>query len=138
MARYLLDTNIVSFQIKASDPVLARRFCLAQENYPAISAITEAEMRFGLALLPAEAELHAPVQDFLQNIEIEVWDPHCAEQYAQLAATLKHQGRPLDAMDTLIAAHALAHDFTLVSNDAAFRRVKGLKLEDWTKGPQRA
>ena len=41
----------------------------------------------------------------------------------------------LDTPDTMIAAHALAYDFTLVANDGAFTQVTGLKLQDWTKGP---
>ncbi len=56
---------------------------------------------------------------------------------AAMAARQQKAGKNLSAMDALIAAHALAHEFVLVSNDAVFRQVKGLKLEDWTKGRQR-
>ena len=36
-------------------------------------------------------------------------------------------------MDMLIAAHALAANTILVTHDRVFRRVKGLKIEDWSK-----
>jgi tRNA(fMet)-specific endonuclease VapC len=138
MARFLLDTNIVSFRIRASDPTLTHHFRRAQKSYLAISTITEAELRFGLALLPSKAKLHTAVEEFFRNIEIESWDSQCAKQYAELAASQQKQGKPLSPADTMIAAHALAHNFTLVTNDKAFSRISGLRVEDWTKGPQRA
>ena len=136
MTRFLLDTNIVSYLVRGDYPALDLKFN-ERKNHCAISTICEAETRFGLALLPREAKITAPAERFLRIIDIQPWDSDCAVQYALLAAKQKRLGKPLATMDALIAAHALAHDFILVSNDAAFRQVKGLKLEDWTKGPQR-
>jgi len=138
MTRYLLDTNIVSFLIKASYPALDHRFSRVPKSSVFISTICEAEVRFGLALLPSQAKVHSVAENFLRDIEIESWDSQCAKHYAVLAASQQNQGKPLSPLDTLIAAHALAHDFTLISNDKAFARIKGLKVQDWTKGPQRA
>jgi tRNA(fMet)-specific endonuclease VapC len=138
MTRYLLDTNIVSFLIKASYPALDHRFRRIPKNSLVISAICEAEVRFGLALLPSQAKVHSVAENFLRDIEIESWDSQCAKQYAELAASQQKQGKPLSPADTMIAAHALAHNFTLVTNDKAFARIRNLRVEDWTKGPQRA
>ena len=137
MARYLLDTNIVSFFVKKSHPAVIHRVRSVSNESLALSTISEAEIRFGLALLPLEAKVRPATEDFLRNIDIHPWDSYCAEHYAVLNARQQRLGKPLATMDTLIAAHALAHDFILVSNDAAFRHVKGLKLEEWTKGLQR-
>jgi tRNA(fMet)-specific endonuclease VapC len=138
MARFLLDTNIVSFLVKRSDPGLHQRFRSAQKSYMAISTVTEAELRFGIALLPPGARLHAAVAEFLEGIVIESWDSACARSYAEFSAEQQRAGKPLSTMDGLIAAHALAHDFTLISNDHVFDQVPNLKVEDWTKGPRRA
>ena len=138
MARYLLDTNIVSFLVKAKYPSLDHRFRAVPKSRLSISTVVEAEVRFGLALLPHGAKVRPVAEDFLRDIEIESWDSACADQYALLAARQQRLGKPLATMDAMIAAHALAHDFILISNDAVFRQIKGLKLQDWTKGPQRA
>ena len=137
MARYLLDTNIVSFVIKRTFPALVHRVRTLPSGSFVLSAITEAEIRFGLALAPPEAKFRPLSEDFLREVDIEPWDSGCAERYGILAATQQRLGKPLSNFDAMIAAHALAHDFVLVSNDAVFRQIKGLKLEDWTKGPQR-
>jgi tRNA(fMet)-specific endonuclease VapC len=135
--RYLLDTNIVSFLLKAKSAALDHKLQRAAKSTLAISSITEAEVRFGLALLPSEAKIHAVAEGFLRDIEIEPWDSRCARQYAILAAHQQRLGKPLSREDTMIAAHALAHDFTLITNDKAFARVRDLRVEDWSKGPQR-
>ena len=137
MARFLLDTNILSFITKATYPALDHRFRHTPKADVMTSSICEGELRFGLALLPSEAKIIATAERFLQDIEVDPWDTVCAKQFATLAALLQGRGRPLSEADTMIAAHALARDITLVSNDKAFTRVKGLRLEDWTKGPQR-
>jgi tRNA(fMet)-specific endonuclease VapC len=62
-------------------------------------------------------------------------DPSVCAHYAKLRAFLKQAGTPIGANDTLIAAHALALDATLVSADAAFARVPGLRLENWFEAP---
>jgi tRNA(fMet)-specific endonuclease VapC len=138
VARFLLDTNIASYLIKASSVALDHRFRMVPKQDVLISVISEAELRFGTAILPAEAKLHGLVRRFLGEVRIDSWDSECAAQYAGLAVLQQRKGASLSLFDTMIAAHALAHDFTLVTNDKAFARIKGLRVEDWTKGPQRA
>lgn len=137
MPRYLLDTNILSFLAKSKFPALSHRFRDMQKTDLALSSISEAEVRFGLALLPPEAKVHRITGLYLQGIKIEPWDSLCARRYALLAAKQRTEGDSLSQFDTMIAAHALAHNFTLVTHDAAFARVPDLRVEDWTRGPQR-
>jgi len=54
-----------------------------------------------------------------------------ARTYADMRNTVASIGQGLDANDTLIAAHALALDATLVSADTAFTRIPMLRLENW-------
>ena len=135
MPQYLLDTNIFSILIKSAFPALTHRLRRMQTTDLALSSISEAEIRFGLALLPTEAKLHKIVELYLHGIRVEPWDSLCARSYASLAAQQRNKGASLSAFDTMIAAHALALDLTLVTNDQAFARIPALRVEDWVAGP---
>jgi tRNA(fMet)-specific endonuclease VapC len=98
-----------------------------------ISVITEAELLFGLARRPEATSLKTVVEEFLVRVEVLPWDSEAAQQYSRIRATLEGAGEPMGNLDLMIAAQALASGFVLVSSDAVFRRVKGLKIEDWSK-----
>lgn len=56
-----------------------------------------------------------------------------AETYREIRAGLEKKGEMIGNNDLWIAAHALASGLTLVTNNEdAFRRVRGLKVENWT------
>ncbi|MDF1485701.1 type II toxin-antitoxin system VapC family toxin [Ramlibacter sp. H39-3-26] len=133
MTRYLLDTNTVSLLIRQHPAVLRRVVATPMANL-AISAVTEAELLFGLAKRPQAQHLHAAVHEFLRRVDAIPWDSATAARYGALRASLERQGRMLAALDLLIAAHALALGAVLVSNDQAFAQVPGLALEDWKTG----
>jgi tRNA(fMet)-specific endonuclease VapC len=99
----------------------------------AISAVTEGELRFGAARLPRAAHLHRLLEEFLLRVAILPWDSIAARQYGQLRAGLEREGLIMGNLDMMIAAHALALELTVVTSDRAFRRIKELKVEDWTK-----
>ena len=132
-APFLLDTNIASFILKgASTPLQAKMRSLPLSQL-AVSAITEAEMRFGAARRPQATKLAALVENFLAHVNVLPWTSDCAIAYAKLRATLEMRGESLGNMDMLIAAHALSIDGTLVTNDAALLRLSPLvKTADWT------
>jgi tRNA(fMet)-specific endonuclease VapC len=132
MIRYLLDTNAFSHALKGTLSTFSDRFTAVALEDVAVSVITEAELLFGLARRPLAHELSRAVHELLGRITILPWTPEAAEQYARLRFALETQGQPIGAMDLMIAAHALAEDAVLVTNDAAFRRIERLKLEDWT------
>ena len=98
-----------------------------------ISAVTEAELRFGVARKPQATRLELAVQEFLLRVEILAWDSAAARYYAILRSALEDSGTPMGNLDIMIAAQALAADAILVSHDRVFHRVKHLKVEDWTK-----
>src|SRR4051812_46922054 len=131
--RYLLDTDIASFAINHRFPKVREQ--LQRVAFPdiAISVITEAELRFGLARRPSGSRLQFAVEDFLRHASILSWDSDAAQRYASLRANLELDGNLLGAMDLMIAAHALALECTLVTHDQGFQKVKGLKLADWTR-----
>jgi tRNA(fMet)-specific endonuclease VapC len=132
--RYLLDTNMASFVIKGTSSAVDRRLVKVPMAQLAISAVTEGELRFGAARLPQSTRLHNMIEDFFLRVAILPWDSDAAQQYGQLRATLEREGQKMGNLDTMIGAHALALDAILVTNDRTFRRIKKLKVEDWTKG----
>ena len=94
--------------------------------------ITEGELRYGLARKPEAKNLHKVVQEFLKRVEVLAWNSDAAQHYGNLRAELETKGNSLGVFDMQIAAHAFSIGATLVTNDQAFKRVKKLKVEDWT------
>lgn len=132
MKRYLLDTNAFSQAVRGRFSGFKSRFDAVDLGEIAVSVITEAELLFGLARRPLAHELANSVHALLNKVEILPWTSDSAKIYAELRFALERRGQPMSAMDMMIAAHALAEDATLVSNDAAFRRIERLRVEDWS------
>ena len=127
----MLDTNTVSFLVRRSDRRLDERFSRVSPGHLCVSAITEGELRFGLAKRPEATRLARTVNAFLERVEIRPFDSAAAARYGVVRALLEAAGTRLADLDTLIASHALAEDATLVTHDRAFSRVPGLTVEDW-------
>jgi tRNA(fMet)-specific endonuclease VapC len=133
MIRYLLDTNTASYAIKGNVARVREQLLKIAMAEVGISVITEAELRFGVARLPAAIRLKDLVEEFLLRVEVLPWNSAAANRYAEIRAALERSGKPIGNMDMLIAAHALSVEAVLVTHDRVFRRVKGLKIEDWSK-----
>ena len=131
--RYLLDTNMASYVIKGNIPCVRERLLQVPMAQVSISALTEAELRFGVARRPEAARLKTAVEEFLLRVDRLPWDSEAAQHYARVRAALERDGEAIGNLDLMIAAHALAARAVLVTNDRAFRRVSELKIEDWTK-----
>jgi tRNA(fMet)-specific endonuclease VapC len=131
--RYLLDTNTVSYIIKGNRPRIRERLLRLAMAEVGIGVITEAELLFGLARRPDATKLKIVVEEFLLRVEVLPWDSEAAQQYAMIRAMLESSGELMGNLDLMIAAQALAAGFVLVSSDTVFRKVKGLKIEDWSK-----
>jgi len=131
--RYLLDTNTASYVIKGNIPAVRRRLVKVPMGEVAVSAVTEAELRYGVARLPNATHLRKVVEEFLLRVAVLPWDSDAARTYGDLRAALERQGQPMGNLDLMIGAHALAMGMVLVTNDKAFTRIKKLKIEDWTK-----
>jgi tRNA(fMet)-specific endonuclease VapC len=129
--RYLLDTNIASLLIREDVRVLKSFNAIPPERI-FISVISEAELLFGIARKPEATRLQILVRRFLDSSKILEWTSAAAREFANERAVLERQGRLLADIDMMIAAHALAEDAILVTNDAAFHRITHLKTEDWT------
>jgi tRNA(fMet)-specific endonuclease VapC len=131
--RYLLDTNMASYVIKGNVPRVREHLLTIPMAEVGISVVTEAELRFGTARRPEAVRLKIAVEEFLLRVEVLFWNSEAAQHYARVRAALERAGDPMGNLDLMIAAQALAAQAVLVTHDRVFRRVKGLKIEDWSK-----
>ena len=125
--RYMLDTNMVSYIVKRQSPVARTRLLtLNKDEVAAVSAITEAEIRYGLARRPDATSLKALMDGFLASIQVLPWGRQEADIYGRVRAELEKNGISLGSMDMMIAAHAIAGGAVLVTNDRAFGQLNEL------------
>lgn len=131
--RYLLDTNIISDLMKQPQGVVADRIRNAGETNIATSIIVIAELRFGIHKR-GSVRLAKQLEAILTELKVEDFRPDADRQYGQLRTELERSGQPVGQNDMLIAAHALALDAVLVTdNTREFSRIAGLKVENWLR-----
>ena len=128
----LLDIDTVNYAIRGGYPLLDLRLAAAKSDTVSVSVITRAELLYGLERRGNPRALARLVHAFLDRIATLPWDSAAADRYAKVAAQLENRGTPIGTADTMIAAHALAVNAALVTNNTKhFERVKGLALENW-------
>ena len=131
---WLLDTNILSKVIKQPDGALGQRMRQISDQYTGAlvtSIINECELCLGAARVNSVA-LPGKIFKLLQLIPAQPLTADVVGHYAAIRSHLERQGTPIGPNDTLIAAHALALDCTVVTdNEAEFSRVPGLRVENW-------
>jgi tRNA(fMet)-specific endonuclease VapC len=131
---HMLDTDIASYLIKdyGGAHVLGKLDAL-RPGEVCVSAMTRAELLFGLRKLPSQHRLHIGVKKFLSTVQVLAWPPEAAEFYAEIRHELTRTGNSIGEMDMLIAAHAIAVDAVLVTNNVRhFKRIKlPLMMKNW-------
>ena len=126
-----LDTNICSYILRKKPANMIDRFSVLKPSDVWISAIVAAELRFGADKLGLERFRHV-IEAWLAGFQIRPWPVSASMYYAQVRNTLEQQGQVIGNMDLMIAAHALAEDSVLITNNAReFLRVPGLAVEEW-------
>jgi tRNA(fMet)-specific endonuclease VapC len=130
--RYLLDTNICIYVINERPPVVLAQFLAHEDEGLGMSSVTASELFWGVRKSGSARNLQA-LEKFLAPLTVADYDLAAARVYGELRAALERKGTPIGPLDMQIAAHALALDITLVTNNLrAFKRVPGLKLENWS------
>jgi tRNA(fMet)-specific endonuclease VapC len=132
---YLLDTDIASYAIKAKFPQVDRKLATVPPSQVVISAITRAELLYGLKRLPPNHLLQASVYQFLSIVRVLPWEAESGEWYAEIRFQLVSISQTIGHVDMMIAAHALALGATLVTNNTRhYERIQApLLLENWAK-----
>lgn len=129
--RYLLDTNICIYLMKHQPPQVAERFSSCMVGEVLISAITAAKLEYGVVASGEDADRNRAAMDrFLSEVPVAPFDGGAARVYGLVRLASRERRR--DALDKLIAAHALALDLTLVTNNPRdFADYPNLRIENW-------
>ena len=129
---YMLDTNICIHLIKADSPAVTARFERARVGEVVMSVMTHAELSHGVerysGLIRAQAA--NSLRQLADRVPVLPFDTHASAAYGVITAAVRDRRR--DALDRLIAAHAIAVGAVLVTNNEAdFRDYPGLQVENW-------
>jgi tRNA(fMet)-specific endonuclease VapC len=129
---YLLDTNICIYIINKKPATVLKRIEAKRPDQVAISTNTQAELEYGLARSRFPERNRAALLQFLFPFQLLDFDQLAAVQYGTIRSDLETKGRPIGAMDLLIAAQAVSRNLILVTNnEKEFGRVEGLNIENW-------
>ena len=131
--RYLLDTNVVSDLVRNPQGKVPQHIRKVGEALVCTSIIVAAELRYGAAK-KGSPRLSAQLEAVLGALEVLPFERPADAAYGLLRAQLEQAGRPIGANDLLIAAHALALGFTVVTdNEKEFARAKDLSVKNWLR-----
>lgn len=130
MARYMLDTNMCIYLMKHQPEEVARRFALCHAGDVVISAITYAELEYGVVVSAHPQREAANLAVLIEDIPVAAFDASASIAYGPVWLATREKKQ--DALDKLIAAHALALGVVLVTNNLKdFSRYPGLMTENW-------
>jgi tRNA(fMet)-specific endonuclease VapC len=131
MLKYMLDTNIVIYVIKRK-PLDALKMFNRHAGHMCISAITLAELMHGAEKSSSPERNLSVVEDFVSRLQVLEYGARAAGHYGEIRTALEKKGAVIGLNDLHIASHARSEALTLVTNNLKeFRRVKGLRLENW-------
>ncbi len=131
--RFMLDTDTVSFVLRGQGEAGAQLTARAPSEV-CLSSISLSELRFG-ADKRRSKRLHRLIDTFTATVEVILFDAVAATIFGRVCAALESKGSPIGTLDTLIAAHALSLNLTLVTNNTKhFKQVRGLKTLNWLHG----
>lgn len=137
---FLLDTNVVSEWVKPRPNAgLAEWLSNANEDDVFISVVTLAELRFGIERLAAGSRRRR-LDEWLRielpmrfEERILLIDGAVADEWGRMVARSAERGRPIAAMDALVASTAQVHGMTLVTrNERDFEGIAESVLNPWT------
>lgn len=135
MPTYHLDTNVCIALINGSSPQIRARFrsTIDAGSTVAVSSVAIDELWYGVEKSAKRDFNRERLETFLRGpLDIVAFDEEDAPIAGQVRADLERGGKPIGAYDILIASQAKRHEATLVtSNTEEFKRVKGLRMEDW-------
>jgi tRNA(fMet)-specific endonuclease VapC len=130
---YLLDTDICSYLMENRHSVLNDKLRSISPELMAVSAVTQGETWYGYAYKEMGLRRRLAAQAFFESIQVLDWPASATLIYGNLRARLRKSGQDIGLNDTMIAAHAIALDATLITNNTRHLSRIGppLRIENW-------
>lgn len=129
---YMLDTNICIYIIKQKPESVLKKFTSLAIDDICISSITLSELIYGVQKSQHKQKNMAALEEFITPLIVAPFDDLAANTYGEVRANLEKNGTPIGSLDTMIAAHAITRNTTLVTNnEKEFKRVPKLKITNW-------
>jgi tRNA(fMet)-specific endonuclease VapC len=135
MPRYMLDTNMCIYLMRNQPEAVARRFAQCYVGDVVMSSITYAELEYGVAASQNPEQERINLASLVEDIPVLSFDAAAGIAYGPIRMATRESSRK-DALDKLIAAHAVSLNATLVTNnEKEFARYPGLSIENWVDSP---
>ncbi len=136
---YMLDTNVCIYIRRERPPEVLRRFKSLSPGSTGLSIITYGELCFGARKSLDPERASTVLGELVALIPVLPLNNAAGEAYGTIRYDLSRRGEMIGNNDLWIAAHALSLDMTLVTNnEREFKRVRGLKIENWILAPSAA
>ena len=130
MPRYMLDTNMCIYLMKNQPQEVARRFAQCYVGDVVMSAITYAELEYGVTMAANPEREHLDLASLIEDIPVAPFDGAAGVAYGPIRTATRESKK--DHLDKLIAAHAVALAVTVVTNNTKdFARYPGVVTENW-------
>lgn len=130
--RYMLDTNLCIDLMRGRAAAAFKRLRKLKVDEAGISTVTLAELWYGASKSSRPAHHRFLILSFCAPLTLADFDGQAAEKYGSIRAALERAGTPIGPLDTLIAAHSMALEVTLVTaNTRESQRVQGLSVQNW-------
>lgn len=132
MTLFMLDTDTCIYIMRDKPSSAQDRFKRAARETLCVSNVTLAELAFGVERSQFPIQAREVVEDFTKLLSVLPWDSDAAWKFGTLRHHLESRCNPIGVLDTMIAAHALSLNATIVTNNVRhFGRVPDLKFENW-------
>lgn len=134
MPRYLLDTDMCIYLMKNQPEAVAQRFAQCHVGDVLMSAVTYAELQYGVAVSANPEDARRKLASLIEDIPVAPFAAAAGAAYGPIRQATRDAKK--DALDKLIAAHAVSLDAVLVTNNERdFARYPGLTIENWLLPP---
>ncbi|MGZ7177623.1 PIN domain-containing protein, partial [Burkholderia gladioli] len=128
MPQFMLDTNMCIYLMKNQPEQVARRFAKCFVGDVVMSAITYAELEYGVTVSTSRTRERRNLAALVEDIPVVPFDAAAASAYGPIREATRE--RKKDQLDKLIAAHSLALGVVLVTNNERdFASYPGVRLE---------
>jgi tRNA(fMet)-specific endonuclease VapC len=130
--KYMLDTNICIYVIANRSMEVVKKLREKENDDISVSVIVASELAYGVTKSARFESNKSTLDLFLSSLSVEAMSDAVMWHYATVRRNLERAGQLIGDNDQWIAAHALATDSVLVTNNRKeFDRVPGLQIENW-------